>query len=1157
MPEFCHLHCHTQYSLLDGAAHIDGYLQKAVADNMKAVAITDHGNMFGVFNFYNSAIKHGLKPILGCEFYVVEDRFVRKFVNKAKDKRHHQLIIAKNATGYRNLTKLCSLGFIDGLYGKFPRIDKKLIRQYSEGLIATSCCVAAEVPRTFLEKGEGAAEKVLLEWVDIFGEDYYIELQRHHLHNIDQESVNRFLLKMANKHQIKVICTNDSHYVDQEDANAHDILLCVNTGDFMSTPKGEGKGYRFGFENDQFYFKTSAEMAELFKDVPQAVENTLEIAEKIDTPQLARDVLLPNYTIPPGFETQYDYLKHITYERAKSRFSEMSAEINERLEYELKVIKDMGFEGYFLIVQDFIEAAKARNVRVGPGRGSAAGSAIAYSIGITNIDPIKYNLLFERFLNPERISMPDIDIDFDDDGRQKVIDYVIDKYGKNQVAQIITYGTMAARSAIRDVGRVMQFPLSETDKLAKLVPEEPGVTLESAFKKVKELSGIYKNKDSEPGKVLALAEKLEGSIRHRGIHAAGVIIAPDDLTNFIPVCTVPGSDLLVTQFDGKVIEDAGMLKMDFLGLKTLTIINNTLDQIRKNKGIDLNIDEIPLDNPKTLESYQRADTIGTFQFESDGMRKYLVELKPTSLEDLIAMNALYRPGPMSFIPDFIRRKHGIEKVVYPHELLKDILEPTYGIMVFQEQIMKTAQIIGGFSLGKADILRRAMSKKNPEEMKRMKVEFLNGAKEKNIDSKKAGEIFDVMQEFAKYGFNRSHSAAYTVLAFQTCYLKTHYPAEFMAAVLTNNMHEIKKLNYFLSECNNMGILTLGPDINESDMQFAVNEKGNIRFALAGIKGVGQAAVEAIVEEREANGNYHNIFDFTKRVNLRAVNKRCMENLCKAGALDCFNAYRSQYFHVGRDLSSIEHAVKFGNQYQQQKTSAQNSLFGEDTLMTTVIDPVLPECEPWTKLELLKYEMEVTGMYVSGHPLDAYRLELSTFCMPVEDIPKHKNQEKRIGGIIKSRSDRMDKKGRKFSIFELEDFSGSVRLAVFAENYLKFNHLLEPGTCVLVSGSYKPRYNSDDNYEFRPSNMELLSGAREKYSSNLKLQLGLSQLNQSLISGLEEIMKSHRGKIGVTIQIYDSVDDYHVSFNSRKFAIDPSDEFLDKLKTLEHVQYQLS
>ena len=731
MPTFSHLHCHTQYSLLDGAAKIPEMLKKAQEDDMPAVAMTDHGNMFGAFKFVAEANKYNIKPIVGCEFYLVADRFKKQFSKEKRDERFHQLMLAKNEAGYKNLSKLCSLGYIDGLYSKWPRIDKELVLKYHEGLIATTCCLGAEVPQAILNKSEEEAETLFKWWLDLFGEDYYVELQRHELE--EQEKVNAVLLKFAQKYQVKVIASNDSHYVDEDDANAHDILLCVNTGEFQSKPIWKGSGFggrdhRFGFPNNHFYFKSQAEMAQLFKDIPEALDNTNEIVDKVTPPELKRDILLPNFPLPSGFSNADNYLKHITIEGARSakRYGEISLEVEERIEHELNIIKTMGFAGYFLITADLINAGKNMGVMIGPGRGSAAGSVVAYCTGITNIDPIKYNLLFERFLNPERISMPDIDTDFDDEGRQRVIDYVVDKYGKSQVAQIITYGTMAAKMAIKDVARVTELPLAEANLLAKMVPERPGITLEKAYKEAPDLNAVRKG-DDHRAQVLQMAEKLEGSVRNSGIHAAGVIIAPDDLTEFIPVSTSKDSDLWVTQFDGKVIEDAGMLKMDFLGLKTLSIIKDALKLIEKNRGVTIDIDTIPLEDPATFELYQNADTIGTFQFESPGMRKYLQVLKPTDIEDLIAMNALYRPGPMEFIPNFINRKHGKEPVDYPHELLEPILKNTHGIMVYQEQIMQTAQIMAGYSLGQADLLRRAMGKKKIEEMAKQRVIFVEGS----------------------------------------------------------------------------------------------------------------------------------------------------------------------------------------------------------------------------------------------------------------------------------------------------------------------------------------------------------------------------------------------------------------------------------------------
>src|SRR5690554_1338484 len=822
MPDFSHLHVHTQYSLLDGAAPVAALMKKAKADNMKAVALTDHGNMFGAFQFVAEANKHGVKPIVGCEFYLVEDRFQKEFKGGSRDKRYHQLLLAKDQKGYENLSKLCSLGYVDGLYSKYPRIDLDLLKQYKEGLIATTCCIASVIQQSILFKTEEEAEQTFVKWHELFGDDYYIEIQRHGIGEIDgtgktQEDVNQILIKWSKKYNVPMIATNDTHYVEEEDWTAHDILLCINTGEKMSTPKGYGNGYRFGFPNSNFFFKTQAEMNQLFSDIPEAIDNTNLIVDKVTSPELKRDILLPNYTLPAGFTDQNEYLRHLTFEGAKKRYGTLTAEIEERLNFELKVIKDMGFPGYFLIVQDFTTVAREIDVAVGPGRGSAAGSAVAYCVGITNIDPIKYNLLFERFLNSERVSMPDIDIDFDDDGRSRIIDYVVEKYGKNQVAQIITYNSMAAKSSIRDVGRVLDLPLPEVDKISKLIPN---ISLSDMFSKsdkqlkskinsdefvnvqqIKKLS----EQDDLMGKTIMQARTLEGSVRNTGVHACGIIISPDDITNYIPICTSKDSDLLLTQFDNKVVESAGLLKMDFLGLKTLTIIKDAIELIRQNHDILIDPDEIPLDDTKTYELYQAGATNGTFQFESAGMQKHLKNLKPTDIEDLIAMNALYRPGPMQFIDSFINRKRGDEKVEYPHELLKDILENTYGIMVYQEQIMQAAQILAGYSLGEADILRRAMGKKDMEVMQEQRQKFVQGAKAlHDVDEKKSSQVFDIMIRFAEYGFNRSHSAAYSVVAFHTAYLKANYPEEYMAAVLTNNMNDIKKVTFFMEECRRMG-----------------------------------------------------------------------------------------------------------------------------------------------------------------------------------------------------------------------------------------------------------------------------------------------------------------------------------------------------------------
>ena len=1066
MSSFCHLHCHTQYSLLDGAAQINNLVGKAQQLGMHALAITDHGSMFGVPHFVAAANKVGVKPIVGCEFYIAPDRHSRK------DKtRYHQVLLAKNETGYRNLSTLCSLGFLEGYYYK-PRVDKHLIKQHAEGLVATTCCLASEVSQAILRKGEVEAERCFLEWLDIFGEDYYVELQRHGIQA--QAQCNEVLLRWAKKYQVKVIATNDVHYVDQQDSAAQDILLCLQTGKDYADPN------RMRFANDQFFLKSPQEMAALFADVPEALVNTEEIAEKVQPISLERDVLLPLFDVPKGFVTQSDYLKYLALSGAKHRYGTLTAQLEERINYELAVIQEMGFPGYFLIVQDFISAARKLGVVVGPGRGSVAGSVVAYCIGITNIDPIHYDLLFERFLNPERVSMPDIDIDFDDEGRQKVIDYVVDKYGKNQVAHIITFGSMGAKSSIRDVARVLGLPLDKANQLAKLVPEKPGTTLAQAFSEVPELAALKENMNAPEGKVLSFAKILEGSARHTGIHAAGVIIAPDNLMHYIPVKSDKNSDLLVTQYDGSVVESVGMLKMDFLGLKTLSIIKNALALIEKNYSRYIDIDKIDLNDKKTFALYQRGNTIATFQFESEGMRQWLVKLKPSNIEDLIAMNALYRPGPMQFIPNFVARKHGQEEIEYAHPLLKDILQNTYGIMVYQEQIIQTAQTMAGYTLGAADLLRRAMGKKKASEMAKQREVFVQGAQHKHsIDRSKALEVFEVMEKFAQYGFNRSHSAAYSLLAYQTAYLKAHYPAEYMASVLTHNQGDIDKITFFMNECKRQGIQVLGPDVNESAATFDVNQTRQIRFGLGAIKGVGEAAIEGIIRERNQGHHFQDIFSFAERVNLRAVNKRTFESLAMAGAFDSFPDYhRKQYLHTDPGENSlIEKAIAYGQQRQQEKASAQQSLFVVADEQAEVYHqrPEITPCEPYDERDMLQMEKEVVGFYISGHPLDRYRIELEHFCnCHTQNVLTLKGKEAQLAGVITMSKAKQSKHGKPFGVFTVEDYEGTLTLSLFGEDFLKNQHMLQVGTFVYITGSVVERYKQAGTWELRPRKLSLLS-----------------------------------------------------------------------------------
>ncbi len=1160
--DFTHLHVHSQYSLLDGAASISGLMQKAKADGMKAIALTDHGNMFGAFNFVAEANKNQIKPIVGCEFYVVNDRSRKEFTKEDKDVRFHQLLLAKDLEGYKNLCKLCSYGYTEGMYSKWPRIDKELLLKYHKGLIATTCCIGAEVPQAIIRQSEEEAEKVFQWWLDIFGEDYYIELQRHGLQDIDnsgksQEDVNQILLKWAIKYNVKAIATNDSHYVEQEDWAAHDILLCVNTGELQSTPVGDGKGFRFGFPNDQFYFKTQAEMTELFKDIPQVIDHTNDIVDKIENFKLGRDILVPHFDLPIGFTDPDDFLRHLTFKGAHKRYSELTPDIEERLNFELHTIKTMGFAGYFLIVQDFIVAGKNMDVAVGPGRGSAAGSAVAYCIGITNIDPIKYNLLFERFLNPERVTMPDIDIDFDDEGRDKVINYVVEKYGRNQVAQIITFGTMAARSSIKDVARVLNLPLAEANLLAKMVPEAPGTTLKKAYEDVPDLKKIKGGNDLQ-ARTLKLAETLEGSIRNTGIHASAVIIAPDDITNYIPVSTSKESDLRVTQFDGKLVESAGMLKMDFLGLKTLSIIKDALALIKKNHGDAIDIDTIPLDDEKTYELYQRGDTVGTFQFESDGMRKYLKDLKPTNIEDLIAMNALYRPGPMDYIPSFINRKQGREKIEYPHELLTNLLIHTYGIMVYQEQIMQTAQIIAGYSLGGADLLRRAMGKKDKVKMAAERVKFVEGAKTlNNIDAVKANEIFDVMEKFAEYGFNRSHSAAYSVVAYQTAYLKANYPAEYMASVLTHSMSNIEKIAFFMDECNRQKIPVLGPDINESALNFDVNKEGKIRFGLAAIKGAGEAAVEAIIAERDENGIFTDIFTFAERVNLRSVNKKTFESLAQAGAFDTFEEFhRAQYFYVvpGENTTQLEKILKYGANFQSDQAGSQQSLFGGGN-SHFIQQPKILDCARWNRIEMLKKEKEMVGFFISGHPLDEYRFEMEHFMnCTCADFENFNGKQVVLGGIVTKLIVRKDKNNNDYGIVTLEDFSGSSEIRFWrSTEFLKYQHLLQEGKLIVLKGERKPRFHGSTEMETVWLDVLLLAEIAERATKKLTLQIGLNHIDTALNDHLNAIFTRHAGSVPLKIQVIAPEENINITLQAGKYKLQPNNELIRELSAIREVE----
>ncbi|MCF3108892.1 DNA polymerase III subunit alpha [Niabella sp. CC-SYL272] len=1209
--KFSHLHVHTQYSLLDGAAPIGSLYKKAIADGMPALAISDHGNMYGAFQFVAEAYKHldengkpKVKPVVGCEFYLVENRHEKTFTKEKKDKRYHQILLAKNEQGYRNLTKLTSLGFIEGLYGKYPRIDKELILQYHEGLIATTCCLGASVPQAILRKGEAEAEAEFKWWLDLFGEDFYVELQRHGIG--DQDKVNEVLIHFAYKYKVPIIASNDSHYVEQDDFNAHDILLCINTGEKQSTPAFRGdfadddvnmKNMRFAFANDQFYFKNTEEMSKLFHDLPEAIDNTNAIVDKIELLDLKRSILLPNFPIPEDFKrhtedektdkgvvtadslNQWEYLRHLTYEGARQRYGIISDSTQERIDFELFTIKTMGFAGYFLIVSDFIKAGRDSGVFIGPGRGSAAGSVVAYCIGITNIDPIKYNLLFERFLNPDRKSMPDIDTDFDDEGRQRVIDYVVQKYGKNQVAQIITYGTMAAKMSIKDVARVMDLPLADSNALAKLVPEKPGISLKRVLhaplspkagektliekeglgaddiENVKRIRDVYNGNDLQ-AKVLHEAEILEGSVRNTGIHAAGIIIAPKDLTELIPVSTAKDSDLWVTQIEGSVIEEAGVIKMDFLGLKTLTIIKDALKLIKQNYDLDIVIDDIPLDDEKTYELYQKGETNATFQFESAGMQKYLRELKPDRFDDLIAMNALYRPGPLAYIPDYIERKHGRQEVVFDLPEMEEDLKDTYGITVYQEQVMLLSQKLAGFSKGDADVLRKAMGKKQKAVLDKMKKQFVEGATQKGHPADKLDKIWTDWEAFAQYAFNKSHATCYAFVAYQTAYLKAHYPSEYMAGVL-NNAGSLEKITFFMEECKRMGLPVLGPDINESQKGFAVNKKGEIRFGLGGLKGVGEAAVESLIQERDENGPYASIFDMIKRVNQRTVNKKTLESLAYAGAFDCFtDLHRAQYFHVpvGDTTNGLEKIVKYGQICQTQAQTTTNTLFGDLAEVMEVQIPKIPECTPWPLVVQLDHEKQVTGIFISGHPLDDYRFEMEHYGITkISYVNDYKNQEKekvssaatfKIMGLVSDAQHRVSRTGNKFGSFIIEDYSGKLDMVLFSEDYMKYSPMLQLGTTVYLTGFFKQRFNGD--FDFKITSICLAESVIKNQTKNLKIELPVEEITKETVEFIHENLKAHKGPSTLKLSIKDAVDDVTVDLLTRGKGFEMNNELIEYL-----------
>lgn len=1161
MIPFTHLHVHTQYSILDGASDITMLIKKAVEDKMPAIAITDHGNMFGVKEFHNEAFNQGIKPIIGCEIYITSGSRFEKTKKKEKSS-YHLILLAKNKEGYHNLIKLVSFGWTEGFYYN-PRIDKELLKKYNEGIIACSACLGGEIPQSIMQGNEEETENLINEYKGIFGDDFYLELQKHPSGNPEKDKdvyenqikVNAKLIELSKKHDIKVIASNDVHFINAEDAEAHDRLICLNTGKDLD----DVKRMRYTMQE---YFKSTEEMNILFQDIPEALENTNEIVEKIESYELNNLPIMPEFELPEEFEDENDYLRHITYEGAQKRYSEITDEIKERIDFELSVIKNMGFPGYFLIVQDFLNAARDMNVSVGPGRGSAAGSVVAYCLKITDIDPIRYNLLFERFLNPDRISMPDIDIDFDEDGREKVLDWVVEKYGHEKVAHIITFGTMAAKMAIRDVGRVEKLPLPETDKLAKLVPERPGTTLKKAYEDVPELKEAKDNGNELVSRTLQYAETLEGSVRHTGLHACGIIIGKNNLIEHIPICTSKDSNLYVTQFDGSHVEAVGMLKMDFLGLKTLSIIKDAVQNIIESKNISFDIENVPLDDDPTYQLYSNGETTGLFQFESAGMKKHLRALKPNRFDDLIAMNALYRPGPMDYIPSFIKRKHGKEKINYDLPVMKEFLQDTYGITVYQEQVMLLSQKLAGFTKGQADSLRKAMGKKKMDLMAQLKEKFIEGCKKNGYDEKVIHKIWNDWESFAQYAFNKSHSTCYAYVSYQTAYLKAHYPAEYMAALLSRNFTDIKKITIFMDECKRMGISVLGPDINESKLKFNVNNEGNIRFGLGAIKGVGEGAVNKIIEEREENGTFENIYDFIERIDLHTVNKKNIEALATSGAFDNLDEIqRGQFFLKDEnDVTFIESLIKYGNRYKIDKNSSQPSLFGEN-IEVEISKPVLPDGEGWQKLEKLNKEKELIGVYLSAHPLDDFKLEIDNFSNAelsiLDNLEDIKGREFSFAGIVTHVRNAITKNGKPYGALTIQDYTSSYQFMMFGKDYENYRKYLYMDYPLLIKGKVQPKFFNEHELEFKIKSIMLLSQVREELIKSVTIQIPLSNLSEDMIQYLMSLFEKNKGKVKVKFKVYDIEDNLALGMFSRTASININNELIYELNKKSNIHFSIN
>ncbi len=1232
MEDFIHLHVHTYYSLLDGQSPVEKLVDKAIANGMRGMAITDHGNMFGVkelFNYCNKVNgklkkegKEPFKPIFGCEMYVAHRKKSDRVKEKGDMGGYHLIVLAKNYNGYKNLIKLVSRAWVDGYYMR-PRTDREDLEKYHEDLIVCSACIAGEVPAKIL-KNDIAGAREAIEWYkNLFGDDYYLELQRHEVRDPHQranretfplqQQANKVLMELAKEYGIKLVCTNDCHFVNQDNAEAHDHLLCLATGKDLDDPNRM-------LYTKQEWFKTREEMNEVFADVPEALSNTLEILDKVEFYSIDHSPIMPFFPIPEEFGTEEDtrkritpeelfrefttdengndimsqeeaeskikklggidklyrikfeadYLAKLAYDGAKRLYGDpLPEEVSERVKFELHIMKTMGFPGYFLIVQDFINSAQDElGVMVGPGRGSAAGSVVAYCLGITKIDPIKYDLLFERFLNPDRISLPDIDTDFDDDGRGKVLEWVEDKYGHDKVAHIITYGTMATKNSIKDVARVEKLPLDVSNRLCKAIPDKlkdgKKMNLPNAISEVPELQEAEASADPRLANTIKYAKMLEGTVRGTGIHACGTIICRDAISDWVPVSTAedksdPGHKLLATQYDGHVIEETGLIKMDFLGLSTLSIMKETVENIRLTHGFTLNLDTIPIDDELTYKLYQEGRTIGTFQFESAGMQKYLRELKPTVFEDLIAMNALYRPGPMDYIPSFIARKNGKEEITYDIPCMEKYLKDTYGITVYQEQVMLLSRQLANFTRGESDALRKAMGKKKKAIVDAMKPKFIEGGKKNGHDPKVLEKIWADWEKFASYAFNKSHATCYSWVAYQTAYLKAHYPAEFMAGNMSRCISDITKITKLMSECQAMGIPCLGPDVNESQRKFSANKKGEIRFGLSAIKGMGEAAAINIIEEREKNGPYKDIYDFVQRVNLSAVNRKALESLALSGGLDNFGIRRESYFGETPKGTFIEILLRYGQTYQQEQNQMQNSLFG-DMGGVEIATPKPPEAEQWSTIELLKKERDLVGIYLSAHPLDEYSVVLNSMCnlrcdQLTRDMDKQelaKTAELTFGGIVSSVTSRFTKNNKPFGIVTIEDFNGQGELALFGDEWTKWQHMLKEEYIVYITATMRQRFaNAPNSLELVIKSVEFMNDVKDKRIEKFTIYIDSTLLHNSRMNDLEVLLKSNPGNVPLYFNIHDSEHNTDLTLLSHNTTIDPSKKLLNFLDDLNN------